>query len=104
LFVEPVTNALLNIRVDKNHDFFIEGGHLTLAIFILKSSFYCNFLLGNWNSSELSFKLTLQLYITLKANQFITPAPVYKTKYLLEFQYYHLFINFIDTYGMLRSL
>jgi len=33
------------------------------------------------NSAELSFELTLYLCITLKANQFITPIPVCKTKY-----------------------
>jgi len=41
----------------------------------------------------------------LKTNQFTTSVPVCKMKYLLEWQYSnHQFINFINTYGMLRTL
>jgi len=39
-----------------------------------------------------------------KANQFIAPVRVYKTKYVLTSHYSnHEFIKFIDNYGMLRS-
>jgi len=52
-----------------------------------------------------TFRLTLHSCTTLKANQFFTPVQVYKTKYLYEWQYsHHQFIDFINTYGMLRSL
>jgi len=53
------------------------------------------------NSTELLFKLTLHLCIILKANQFRTLVPVYKTKYLLEWQNSNHQFNFINTYGML---
>jgi len=56
------------------------------------------FLYSNWNSAELSFKLTSHLCITLKPNQFITPVQVYKMKYLLGRQYSkYQFIDFINT-------
>jgi len=39
-----------------------------------------------------------------KANQFITPVLVYKTKYLLKWQYSnHQFIKSMDTHGMSQS-
>ena len=46
------------------------------------------------------------LYATsLKGKQFITPVPVYKTKYLFRGQYSNRQgIKFIDTVGMLKKL
>jgi len=46
----------------------------------------------------------LHLHITLKADQFITPVPVYKPIHFEMTILNRQFINFINTYGMLRSL
>jgi len=40
----------------------------------------------------------------LKVNQCITPIPVCKTKYFKMTTHKNQFINFINTYSMLRSL